>query len=281
MARVLWVEKQVDYEPQGIMSMSAVLKEAGHEVGLTIAAQEDPVKSARDFQPDIVGYSVMTGSQHYYFELNRKIKNALGDREPVSVFGGPHPTFFPDMVEEPGVDGVCVGEGEGPVVDLANALSNGGFHPDLPNWWFKADGETVKNPVRPLIRKLGELPMPDRSLIYDKHEVTRISPIKHFMASRGCPYNCTYCFNHAWYQIYTREKRGYQRSVDSVIEEVLWVKERYPIEQAIFLDDLFIIFVDWLEEFTAGSKNSRSGFQKRWDCPSSATSGPISLHRRR
>ncbi len=249
MTRVLWVEKQIDYEPQGIMSMSAVLKEAGHQVALTIAAQEDPVKFAKHFRPDIVGYSVMTGSQHYYIDLNRKIKKALGDREPIAVFGGPHPTFFPDMIAEPSADGVCVGEGEGPIVDLADALANGGFHPDIPNWWFKFEGEIVKNPVRPLIRKLGDLPMPDRALIYDKHEVTRISPIKHFMASRGCPYNCTYCFNHAWYQIYTREKRGYQRSVASVIEEVLWVHERYPLEQVVFLDDLFIIFVDWLEEF--------------------------------
>ena len=133
MTRILWVEKQIDYEPQGIMSMSAVLKAAGHEVGLTIAAQEDPIKFARDFQPDIVGYSVMTGSQHYYFTLNREIKKALGDREPMSVFGGPHPTFFPTMIEEPGVDGVCVGEGEGPIVELADALSNSGFHPDIPN----------------------------------------------------------------------------------------------------------------------------------------------------
>ena len=249
MARVLWVEKQIDYEPQGVMSMAAVLKEAGHEVGLTIAAQEDPVQFAQEFRPDIIGYSVMTGSQHYYFKLNRRIKAALNGQQSISVFGGPHPTFFPDIIHEEGVDGVCVGEGEGPIVDLANALSNGGFHPDIPNWWFKIEGEVVKNPVRPLIRKLGDLPMPDRELIYSKHTVTRSSPIKHFMASRGCPYNCTYCFNHAWYQIYTREKRGYQRSVDSVIEEVNWVRERYPLEQVVFLDDLFIIFVDWLEEF--------------------------------
>jgi radical SAM superfamily enzyme YgiQ (UPF0313 family) len=134
-------------------------------------------------------------------------------------------------------------------VDLANALGNGGFHPDIPNWWFKVEGEIVKNPVRPLIRKLGELPRPDRDLVYSKHPPTRNSPIKHFMASRGCPYNCTYCFNHAWYEIYTREKRGYQRSVESVIEEVNWVRERYPLEQVVFLDDLFIIYVDWLEEF--------------------------------
>lgn len=233
------------------MSMAAVLKEAGHDVALTIAAQEDPVAFAKYYQPDIIGYSMMTGSQHYYFKLNRAIKAALNGNQPLSVFGGPHPTFFPDMIHEEGVDGVCVGEGEGPIVDLANALQGAGSLTtvDIPNWWLKIDGEIVRNPVRPLIRKLGDLPMPDRDLIYSKHRPTRLSPIKHFMASRGCPYNCTYCFNHAWYKIYTREKRGYQRSVDSVIEEVNWVRERYPLEQVVFLDDLFIIFVDWLEEF--------------------------------
>ncbi len=248
MAKILWVEKQIDYEPQGIMSMSAVLKEGGHDVQLTIAAQEDPVEFAKQYQPDIVGYSVMTGSQHYYFKLNRAIKEALNGHAPMSVFGGPHPTFFPDLIQENGVDGVCVGEGEGPLLDLADSIDNG-FQPDIPNWWFKVEDEIVRNPVRPLIRKLGELPIPDRALIYDKHFATRNSPIKHFMASRGCPYNCTYCFNHAWYKIYKREKRGYQRSVESVIEEVNWVRERYPLEQVVFLDDLFIIYVDWLEEF--------------------------------
>jgi len=248
MTKVLWIEKQIDYEPQGIMSMSAMLKEAGHDVQLAIAAQENPIEVAKKFQPDILGYSTMTGSQHYYFKLNQAIRDSL-NKKPMTVFGGPHPTFFPEMIHQEGVDGVCVGEGEGAIVDLANALGKGGLKPDLPNWWFKIDGEIVKNPVRPLVRQLGTLPMPDRNLIYSKHAATRNSPIKHFMASRGCPYSCTYCFNHAWYEIYTKEKRGYQFPVDWVINEILWVKEHYPLEQVVFLDDLFIIFVDWLEEF--------------------------------
>jgi anaerobic magnesium-protoporphyrin IX monomethyl ester cyclase len=102
MAKVLWVEKQIDYEPQGIMSMSAVLKEAGHDVQLTIAAQEDPIEFAKYYQPDVVGYSMMTGSQHYYFKLNNALKEAMNGHAPFSVFGGPHATFFPDIINQAG-----------------------------------------------------------------------------------------------------------------------------------------------------------------------------------
>lgn len=253
--RVLFVAEEISYEPQGIMSMSAVLKGAGHEVALTVASLEDPAVFARDYDPDILGYSVMTGSQRGSLELNRRLREVLdparaaAQRPPIlSVFGGPHPTFFPEMINEPGVDGVCIGEGEGALLDLANALGNGGFHPDIPNWWFKVDGEIVKNPVRPLIDDLSTLPQPDRALVYDKHPSLAASHIKHFMSSRGCPYNCTYCFNHAYYQIYPGERRGHQRTVDNIIAEVNAVRARWPLEQVIFVDDLFILRNDWLEE---------------------------------
>lgn len=247
--RILFVEKQIAYEPQGVMQLSAVLKEAGHDVEIAIAEQEDPVQVACEFEPDILGYSVMTGSQRYYFNLNLRIREALNGKGVFSAFGGPHPTFFPDMIDEPGVDGLCVGEGEGPIVDLANALGNGGLKPDIPNWWFKIDGEIVKNPVRPLVRDLGDLPHPDRELIYNKHEYLRNARIKHFMGSRGCPYQCTYCFNHAYYQIYKKERRGNQRPVESIIDEVNRVRSQWPLEHVFFIDDLFIIYDDWLEEF--------------------------------
>ena len=78
--RVLFVEKQIDYEPQGIMSLSACLKQAGHDVALAIAAQEDPVRFAQEYEPDIVAYSVMTGSHRWYQEVNLRIRDALRDK---------------------------------------------------------------------------------------------------------------------------------------------------------------------------------------------------------
>jgi anaerobic magnesium-protoporphyrin IX monomethyl ester cyclase len=246
--RVLFVVKQVDYEPQGILHLSSVLKQAGHQVGLCIVSQGDPLEAVEEFKPGIVGYSVTTGLQKYYLDLNKRIKERF---EVFSVFGGPHPTFFPEMIEDEGVDGICIGEGEGAMLDLAQALENGSLRPDLRNWWFKVNGEVVRNPVRPYIDNLDELPFPDRELVYEQHRPTRNSKIKHFFSGRGCPYECTYCFNHALFQIYKGQgKRVRKRSVDVVLSEIDDVRERYPLAFVVFLDDTFTIQREWMAEFS-------------------------------
>ena len=230
-----------------MLHLSSALKHAGHEVDLVVANHQDPVEVAREWQPEIVGYSVMTGSQHYYLELNRRIREVTSA---FSAFGGPHPTFFSEMIEEEGVDGLCIAEGEEAMVDLANALSNGGLNPNIPNWHFKLDGDIIRNPVRPAVSDLDTLPLPDRDLLYGRDVLSRKSKIKHFVTSRGCPYKCTYCFNHALFEIYgAKAKRFRQRSVDNVIEEINDVRSKYPLEFVVFVDDTFVISRGWLEEF--------------------------------
>ena len=245
--RVLFVEKQIDYEPLGLLTLASVLRQAGHEVRLAIAAQEDPVAVARTWQPGVVGYSVYTGAQTYYRDLNLRLREAAPGV--VSVFGGPHPTYFPEFVEEPGVDAVCIGEGEGAILDLVSAVEAGWPLTGLENWWFKGKSGVEQNPVRPAEENLDLLPFPDRELLFEKDPFTRQSGIKHFITSRGCPYDCTYCFNHALAAIYRgKGKRLRQMSVGKVIEEVRWVQDRYPMQFVVFLDDLFIVYVDWLRE---------------------------------
>lgn len=245
--RVLFVTQQVDYEPHGLMHLSSTLKAAGHEVALAVDALEDPLRVAKEFQPGIIGYSVITGSHCYYYQLNSRLKEEV---DFFSAFGGPHPTFFPEMIEEEGVDGICIGEGEGAIVDLANALDEGKLGPSIPNWWFKINGKIVRNPVRPLVDDLDSLPLPDRGLVYSKDAISRHSKIKHFISGRGCPYNCTYCFNHAFFQIYKGKGRRFrQRSVDGVIKELQEVKAKYPLEFVVFVDDSFVLSQEWLWEF--------------------------------
>jgi anaerobic magnesium-protoporphyrin IX monomethyl ester cyclase len=247
--RILFVEKQIDYEPLGLLYLSSVLRQAGHEVRLTVTAEEDPLAVAQEWQPSVVGYSVYTGSQAYYRDLNLRIKGVL---DAFSVFGGPHPTYFPEFIEEPGVDAICVGEGEGAILDLVEALEVGQPPSGIQDWWIKQDGQVERNPVRPLQNDLDLIPFPDRDLLFEKDAFTRQSGIKHFITSRGCPYDCTYCFNHALAEIYRGQgRRLRQMSVAKVIEEVRSVQERYPMQFVVFLDDLFIVHAEWLRELAA------------------------------
>ncbi len=244
--RVLFVERQIDYEPLGLLYLSSVLRRAGHQVRLAVAQDEDPVAVVQEWQPAVVGYSVYTGSQTYYRDLNLRIKEVS---DATSVFGGPHPTYFPEFIEEPGVDGVCLGEAESAILELVEAIEEGRPLTGIRNWWFKRDGEIERNPVRPLENDLDELPFPDRDLLFEKDSLTRRSGIKHFITSRGCPYDCTYCFNHALADLYRgMGKRLRQMSVARVIEEVRSVQEHYPLQFVVFVDDLFIVKEDWLTE---------------------------------
>ena len=117
---LLFIVREIDNEPQGILLIAAALKQAGHRASLVVATEEDPLAATRRLRPDVVGYTVYTGTHSYYLELNRRIKAAQPDV--FSIFGGPHPTFFPEMIEAEGVDALCIGEGEQATVDLLNAL---------------------------------------------------------------------------------------------------------------------------------------------------------------
>ena len=245
--KILFVLKQIDYVPQGILHLSSTLKAAGHEVALTVASLEDPVCFAVEFAPDILAYSVTTGSHGYYLELNRRIRQRV---HAFSVFGGPHPTFFPEMIEEEGVDAICRGEGDEALPDLIGAMERSRTVTTIANWWIKIDGHVHRNGPRPLIVDLDALPLPDRALVYEKDRFTRRSGLKHFMIGRGCPYNCTYCFNQAFNELYAGQRPLLRRrGVHNVLEELRWVQTDYSLEFVVFLDDIFVLPQDWVEEF--------------------------------
>ena len=200
---LLFIVKEIDNEPHGILLISSLLKQAGHQVSLVVASEQDPLEAARRLRPDVVGYTVYTGPHTWYLELNQRIRAQLPGV--FSIFGGPHPTFFPEIIEREGVDGLCIGEGEYATLDLMNALQRNDdgvtlTDPAIPNWWFNRNGEIVRNPLRPLLsgEELDELPFADRELLYAAHEQSRQTKIKPFITGGGCPYDCAFCFNRAY-----------------------------------------------------------------------------------
>jgi radical SAM superfamily enzyme YgiQ (UPF0313 family) len=248
--RVLFLSKNIEHEgPIGIMYLSAMLKKHGHKTRLIDTDSKNLCKHVKQFSPDILAYSMTTGLHKYYLEINRKLKQEFNIP---SVFGGPHPTYFPEIIKEDGVDIVCVGEGELALAELANKMEEGRSITRIKNLWVKKNGKIFRNDVRPLIQNLDEIPFPDRKLLYEFNPKLKNYPITFFMASRGCPYRCPYCFNRSFKKIY--KNKGWRiriRTVDNLIEEIKLVKKEQPLQFIQFVDSIFPGILDkkWLVEF--------------------------------
>lgn len=245
--KILFVVKTIDFiDPVGLMLISAVAKARGHNTYLGILEREDIVRKIKRLKPDIVAYSASTGEHKYYVEMNRVIKSKFS--EIFTIMGGPHPTFYPECIKDSSLDAICVGEGEEAFPEVLAALNNGGSLSGIKNIITSA-GQGYA--LRDLYQDLDRLPFPDRELFYTSTEMGRF-PLKSFITSRGCPYPCTYCFNHSFREIYRGKGKFLRRhSVDYVMGEILEVKKRYVLECVKFYDDIFVYSVDeWFEEFT-------------------------------
>jgi len=243
--RILFILENVYHEYCGPMILSAVLKREGHVVDC-LCEQHDPdiFEGIKLFNPDIVAFSTTTGFHKHYLDIARKIKE---QRNVLIIFGGPHPTFFPDIINEEEVDFICLGEGEYPFAELAYALENGKPFENIENIWSKTNGKVVKNTFRNFIQNLDELPFPDRELFH-KYGPIYNETYKTFMTGRGCPYKCNYCFNHIYMKMF-KGKYIRRRSVDNVLSELKQVQQRYGLNLCGFLDDIFTIDKNWVSEF--------------------------------
>src|SRR3990167_2503356 len=119
--KVLFINKFLDKHtiyrvPLGILYLSSSLKKAGHDVCICEPSRQGIDDRIQQIKPDIIGYSLRTGFHRYYIDLNKKLKKKF---KFFSVFGGPHATFFPEMINEEGVDCVALGECDSAFVELA------------------------------------------------------------------------------------------------------------------------------------------------------------------
>ncbi len=235
-------------EPLGLMYLSAVLKQSGHDARIgIIGGEKDLGQVYAEYQPDVVAASVMTGSHVDFMEIVSRFKK---QRPVIAMMGGSHPTFHPAVIEEyPELDVVVQGEAEDAIKEFANAAQKGGDVTQIPNLWVRKDGKIYKNEMRNLQEDIDNLPFPDREIVY-AHDIWRRQPIRHFIACRGCAYRCTYCFNSAVVDIYKGKGKWVRwRSVDKVVQEVKEVIDKYGGKFVYFQDDIFIMDKKWLAEF--------------------------------
>lgn len=251
MAKLLFLQN-LHYEFLGPMYVASALRERKHDARLALGnTAEDFDSIIKEYRPDLVGFSIMSGSHRWALKIARAIreKHGIGN-----VFGGAHPTFFPKFLEEGGVDFIIRGEGEFAAADLLDAFPSGGSVSHIANLGYKKDGQANYNDVRALPQNLDDYPMPDRQ-IYASLEGKIDRSIRNVLTSRGCPFHCSFCFEDAMREMYNgKGKYVRMRDIDKVIEECRILRETTNVKVIYFADDLFGMDKPWLYEFLARYK---------------------------
>lgn len=240
--------QQMAVEYLGVMYISALVKSRGHRVEVFIVGrdEEQALAELAAFKPDLVGFSCTTGAHRWALAFAAKVKAQLA--APV-IFGGAHATYFPEVIGEAAVDIVCRSEGEEVVLELLEKIEQGVELVDTLSCWFKVAGAIVRNEQRPLLANLDALPFPDRELYRGKYPYLQRAQHS-FLGGRGCPYACTFCFNHALLKLYRGKGKLFRcRSVDNLLAEIKEVVGKYKLKTVYMQDDTFIIDKNWVGEF--------------------------------
>ena len=220
--------------------------------GDNLNINEEFRKKISSFSPDLIAFSIVENNYGYAKELFKIAKEIT--KSPIIV-GGLFPTIAPEFfIKDDNVDIICQGEGEYAILELANRLGQGKDISNISNLIIKSNGKIIKNKFgpyynwEPLIYQDWE--------IFDKRHLMKAFVGKmwktgFFEMSRGCPFNCSYCANNIYQDIFKclgsfhREKQ-----IDYVIKEMEYMKNKYSLEFIFFTDENFMMIKkNRIEEF--------------------------------
>jgi anaerobic magnesium-protoporphyrin IX monomethyl ester cyclase len=240
----------------GIGYLSAYLKKEGHRTSLIHlvkpVGREELLERVQDESPDVLAVSSTT---HMFPHVRRWVGWIKEDMDIFTICGGAHPTINPQgALDEAPLDAVCLGEGEESLAELCAVLAEGRDPSGIASLWVRAGDDVRRNAVRPLIEDLDTLPLPDRNIFDPALFCSQQYERGTLMASRGCPYSCTYCSNHVQRSIYPNRKRYVRfRSVDNVMREVRQIIDDDvggQLKYIRFDDDILTLDPDWFRELT-------------------------------
>lgn len=246
------------FPPIGIMSLSAVVKQAGHECIMFDQANPNTpdakiIAAIKEQKPNLIGLSFLSTTSYPYAKmLARLIRTEIPNAK--IAFGGVFATLNALQVKEqcPYVDFVCRGDGEALILDLLNNFENPSAVQGLT--WAK-DGKIVHNPDRKLERALDQWPFPDReglaidfveSMPLDVPVVLSREKFTTMQTSRGCPWPCVFCD----IPIFNEGKWRY-RSAEHVVKELKHLQS-LGYGAVGFVDDHFLLLPQRIEAICNG-----------------------------
>lgn len=226
--------------------------------------RETFISFLRETNAVLLGFSFASHSKNTAMEVADYVADKMPEL-PI-IFGGVHPTIDPLSCLS-SCDAVCVGEGEGSMLEIAEKTLNGQDYLSAHNLVYKKDGEIIRNEILPLIQNLDDLPIrrpcTDDHIMIEKGEVVILDKKKYMKLyhrftrqfaqtfSRGCPYACSYCCNSKFHEIYKNWGKIRSKSVRATIMEIReYIKFNPDIIKVFIIDDCFLTHsAEWLTDF--------------------------------
>ena len=196
---------------------------------------------------DIVGLSCFADTRFYCFEFAKKVKKTNPDC--LLVVGGPHTFVMDDLILKhyPFVDILVRGEGEETLLEIIQNKNKS----EILGITYKRGNKVIRNSIRPFEPNIDKfyinyslLPPLD---VYGK-DVEATSTLRRLktiytIASRGCPFQCSYCANVHW------QRQWRATSPEELVRRIKgWVSD-FGVEYVRFYDDLFTANKKWVLQF--------------------------------
>jgi radical SAM superfamily enzyme YgiQ (UPF0313 family) len=255
--------------PLGLMYIAAVLKKQGIDIEIyNQDLQHYPDSHLTDYlnanKFDVVGISIIGGYYQYRKLLSLSEAISKSKNRPCYVIGGhgpaPEPEYF---FKKTGADVIVIGEGEETVIELLNAITNHKSLANIKGIAYKDGDEIFVNERRPLIQDIDSISMPAYELF--PIEYYRLARYPHatnsdftmtMLSGRGCTFNCNFCY---------RLDEGFRpRSNESIINEIVFLKQNYQISYIVFQDELLMSSIERTESLCKALIKARLNI--KWWC---------------
>ena len=216
----------------------------------------------RGIQPDVITMSIMAPYAVAARQLVQRLRQ-VSDAD--IVVGGKYPTIVPHEALA-FADYACKGEGDLTMLRINERLRRGEDLRGIKGLWYKDDdGMVVDMGQDVLYQEMDDIPYPaidePQMFFIEKDTMDTVDPEIYdedilVMAGRGCVYLCSYCVNSLLIPMNRGNGRFVRlRSPDHVMEELDYRRDKYKSPKTVtFNDEVFGVFDDWVEEFSAKYK---------------------------
>jgi anaerobic magnesium-protoporphyrin IX monomethyl ester cyclase len=236
--------------PLGLLSIGAYLEQKGYNVSILDMRINSIFE--HDFSRDLcVGISnSFSGSQiESCLEVSKFLKSKYPNIK--IIFGGVHPTLYPDQsIKNPYIDFVVIGEGEECFFQIIDAVSNHKPIGNIKGIAYKKNGKIIKTGPMPPVG-FEKLPLSAYHLINLK-EYPNIQNFFDYESSRGCTYNCRFC-----YKFVLWGKKWRFKTAEKVIKEISYLYNKYKVKEFCIVDDFFFVDKKRVEKICNGLINKK------------------------